>query len=98
VYALDIVGGRWKMLILYKLGHGRKRFTELRSELPNITDRMLTLRLKELEKDHLIIRTVYPEVPLRVEYTLSESAKVLSPIWHSMEQWGDSHRKEFEHK
>ena len=95
VYALDLIGGRWKMLILYKLGMGRKRFSQLRKELPNITERMLTLQLKELEKDHLIARTVYPEVPVRVEYELTESANVLSPIWQAMERWGDAHRENF---
>ncbi|SFE07281.1 transcriptional regulator, HxlR family [Chitinophaga sp. CF118] len=95
VYALDLIGGRWKMLILYKLGMGRKRFSELRKELPNVTERMLTLQLKELEKNHLIVRTVYPEVPVRVEYELTESAKVLSPIWHAMESWGETHRENF---
>lgn len=95
VYAIDLLGGRWKMLILYKLEMGRKRFSELRKELPNITDRMLTLQLKELEKAHLIKRTVYPEVPVRVEYELTKSAKVLSPVWHAMEKWGDAHREEF---
>ncbi|MVT08264.1 winged helix-turn-helix transcriptional regulator [Chitinophaga tropicalis] len=92
VYTLDMIGGRWKMLILYKLGLRKKRFSELKKELPNISERMLTLQLKELEKDNLIIRTVYPETPVRVEYELTESAKVLSPIWHAMEKWADAHR------
>lgn len=95
VYTLDLIGGRWKMLILYKLGLGRKRFSELRKHLPNISERMLTLQLKELEKDHLIVRTVYPEVPVRVEYELTEQARVLSPIWQAMEKWGDAHRERF---
>ena len=95
VYALDMIGGRWKMLILYKLGLRNKRFSELRRELPNISERMLTLQLKELEKDHLIARTVYPETPVRVEYQLTETAKVLSPIWQAMEKWGDAHRETF---
>lgn len=95
VYTLDLIGGRWKMLILYKLGSGRKRFSELRKHLPNISERMLTLQLKELEKDHLIVRTVYPEVPVRVEYELTEQARVLSPIWQEMEKWGDAHRGRF---
>jgi DNA-binding HxlR family transcriptional regulator len=93
VYTLDLIGGRWKMLILYKLEIGRKRFSELRNELPNITERMLTLQLKELEKAQLITRNVYAEVPVRVEYALTESAKDLSPVWHAMEAWGDSHRQ-----
>ena len=95
VYALDMIGGRWKMLILYKLGLRNKRFSELRRELPNISERMLTLQLKELEKDHLITRIVYPETPVRIEYELTETARVLSPIWQAMEKWGDTHRETF---
>ena len=56
---------------------------------------MLTLQLKELEKDHLVTRTVYPEVPVRVEYELTESAKRLSPLWYEMERWGDAHLEQF---
>jgi DNA-binding HxlR family transcriptional regulator len=93
VYTLDILGGRWKMLILYKLEIRKRRFSELRDELPNISERMLTLVLKELEKNHLIKRLVYAEVPTRVEYELTESARMLSPVWHAMEQWGDDHKK-----
>lgn len=95
VYAMDLMGGRWKMLLLYKLSKGKKRFSEMRKQVPNITDRMLTLQLKELEKDHLILRTVYPEVPARVEYELTESAKALIPLWQEMERWGDAHRETF---
>jgi DNA-binding HxlR family transcriptional regulator len=95
VYAHDLISGRWKMLILYKLEIGPIRYNELRKKLPNITERMLTLQLKDLENNHLVIRTVYPEVPVRVEYELTESAKVLSPIWRAMEKWGDAHREKY---
>lgn len=95
VYAHDLISGRWKMLILYKLEIGPMRYNELRKKLPNITERMLTLQLKELENDHLVPRTVYPAVPARVEYELTESAKVLSPIWRVMEKWGDAHREKY---
>ena len=95
VYAHDLVSGRWKMLILYKLEKRRLRFSELRQHLPNITERMLTLQLKELEKDCLVNRIVTAEVPVRVEYELSESAKQLSPVWHALEKWGDAHRDKY---
>jgi DNA-binding HxlR family transcriptional regulator len=92
VYAVDKLGGRWKLLILYKLEGRTLRFGELKKHLPNITDRMLTLHLQELEKNGLVIRTVYAEVPPRVEYHLSEIAQQLAPVWKQLEQWGHAHR------
>lgn len=92
VYAADLIGGRWKLLILYKLERETMRFSELKKHLPNITDRMLTLHLKELERDGLVIRTVFAEVPPRVEYHLSESALKLATIWKQLENWGNDHR------
>lgn len=92
-YALNLLGGRWKMLILYKLEHHAKRYSDLKNILPNISDRMLALHLKELERDGLIIRKLYAEVPPRVEYELSEIARQLAPLWKQLEVWGNSHRK-----
>jgi DNA-binding HxlR family transcriptional regulator len=92
-YALNLLGGRWKLLILYKLEKRPRRFSELKKTLPHITDRMLTLQLRELEHDGLIARTVYAEVPPRVEYALTPSALALSPIWKGLEAWGDAHRQ-----
>lgn len=92
VYATDILGGRWKLLILYKLGNKTLRYTELKKRIPAITDRMLTLHLQELEKDGLVTRTVYAAVPPRVEYQLTESGQLLMPIWKQLEQWGLQHR------
>lgn len=93
-YALNLLGGRWKLLILYELEKGKRRFSELKQTLPHITDRMLTLQLRELEHDGLIARTVYAEVPPRVEYELTPSALALAPTWKSLEAWGDAHRQE----
>ena len=93
-YALDMLGGRWKMLILYKLEKRNLRFSELQKRLPNITGRMLALQLKELERDRLVERQVYPETPVRVEYNLTERALALSPVWHALEDWGDRHRED----
>ncbi len=92
MYALDIIGGRWKLLILYKLEKRKMRYSELMKVIPNISTRMLALQLKELERDHLIRRHVFAEVPVRVEYELTEAAHKLSDMWHSLENWGDEHR------
>lgn len=92
VYAIDVLGGRWKLVILYKLEKRTMRFSELKEHIPDISDRMLTLHLQELEKSGLVIRTVYAEIPPRVEYTLSESARRLAPVWRQLEEWGLQHR------
>ena len=92
VYAVDLLGGRWKLLILYKLEQRILRFSELKKKLPGISDRMLTLHLQELEQHGLLIRTVYAEVPPRVDYQLADSARLLIPIWQQLEQWGLQHR------
>jgi len=85
---LDIIGGKWKAVILYHLLDGTKRFNELRRLLPGVTQRMLTRQLRELENDGLVTRAVYPEVPPRVEYALSEMGRSLQPILASLQQWG----------
>ncbi len=91
-YAMDILAGRWKFLILYKLNMQTLRYTELKYQLPNVTDRMLSLHLKELERDGLIIRTVYPAVPSSVDYRVTEMASRLVPIWKELESWGHAHK------
>jgi len=91
-YAVCKVGGRWKLLILCKLEGGKLRFSELRNRITGITERMLTLKLKELEKEGLITRTVYAEVPPRVDYELTASAMELIPIWAELSKWGAKHR------
>ena len=91
-YALNLVGGRWKLLILYKLEQHTRRFSELKQTLPHITDRMLTLQLRELEQDGLVARTVFAEVPARVEYALTASGHALSSTWKSLEAWGNAQR------
>ncbi|WP_207534528.1 winged helix-turn-helix transcriptional regulator [Desertivirga arenae] len=92
MYALDILAGRWKLYILYKLEHGSLRFNELKQLIPDITERMLTVQLKEMERDGLIIRKVYAEVPPRVEYQLTDSSVNLMPFWAQLEKWGNAHR------
>ena len=93
MYAVDLLAGRWKLIILYKLGKGPLRFSELKKIIPGITDRMLTLHLKELEHSGLINRTIYTEVPPRVDYRLTNSAKLLIPVWQQLEQWGLAHKE-----
>jgi DNA-binding HxlR family transcriptional regulator len=85
---LDVIGGRWKGVILYHLMKGTLRFNALRRQLPNVTQRMLTLQLRELERDGLVRRTVYAEVPPKVEYDLTESGRSLEPLIHAMRAWG----------
>lgn len=92
-YAVCKIGGRWKLLILCKLEEGKLRFSEIRRQIPNITERMLTLQLRDLEKEGLVKRTVYAEVPPRVDYELTEIATDLIPIWRQLENWGAKHKE-----
>jgi DNA-binding HxlR family transcriptional regulator len=85
---LDLIGGKWKGVILYHLGEGRLRFNELRRRLGAVTQRMLTKQLRELEADGLVVRTVYAEVPPRVEYALSASGESLAPVIAALKAWG----------
>lgn len=92
VYAICKIGGRWKMTILCQLAKQRLRFGELKKMIPGITERMLTLQLRELEKEGLLKRTVFAEVPPRVEYELTPIACELIPIWDQLDVWGAKHR------
>ncbi len=86
---LSVIGGKWKMLILWHLGkEGTKRFGELKALMPGITQRMLVNQLRELEEDRIVDRKVYPVVPPKVEYSLTEHGESLMPILDSMYQWG----------
>lgn len=94
-YAVAKIGGRWKLLILCKLEEGKLRFGEIKKLMPNITERMLTLQLRELEKDGMLKRTVYAEVPPRVDYELTPIARELIPIWEQLSNWGAKHKQLF---
>ncbi|KIZ45351.1 MULTISPECIES: helix-turn-helix domain-containing protein [Rhodopseudomonas] len=90
---IDVIGGRWKCVVLFHLRDGKKRFGELHRLLPNVTQRMLTLSLRELEADGLVERTVYAEVPPRVEYALTTWGKSLEPTLAAMREWGDRYKR-----
>ena len=85
---LDIIGGRWKVLILWQLFQGERRFSELFRALAGITQKMLTQQLRELEKDGIVHRRVYPQIPPKVEYSLTPLGKSLRPVVDAMCEWG----------
>jgi len=89
---LDVIGGKWKGIILYHLIDGPKRFNELRRLYPGMTQFMLTLQLRELERDGIIHREVYKQVPPKVEYSLTEFGTTLKPIILAMRNWGETYR------
>jgi DNA-binding HxlR family transcriptional regulator len=86
---LEVIGGKWKVVILCLLKEGEKRFSELQRAMPAITKKMLSQQLKELEKDGMVNRKVYNEVPPKVEYSLSEEGETLREILNMMCAWGD---------
>ncbi len=90
---LSVIGGRWKAILVCHLLAGSKRFGELRRLTPNATERMITLQLRELEADGVISRTVYPEVPPRVEYAVTEFGQSLAPILQCMQDWGSAFKQ-----
>lgn len=92
VVALDAIVGKWKPVILHHLLPGRPyRFNELRRSIPDITQRMLTMHLRELEEQDIIHREVYAQVPPKVEYSITEYGKTLGPILDAMHHWGAAH-------
>jgi DNA-binding HxlR family transcriptional regulator len=90
--AMTVLGGRWKLVILKYLLEGTHRFGQLKRALPDITARMLTRQLRELEEDGLVQRTVYAEVPPKVEYSVTAVGKSLAPIAQQLQQWGTWYR------
>ncbi|KYG93148.1 helix-turn-helix domain-containing protein [Paenibacillus jamilae] len=91
-FTLDVIGGKWKGIILYHLMYGTKRFSDFRRICPGITQRMLTLQLRELEEDGVVHREVYQQVPPKVEYSLTEFGKTLIPIINLMKDWGEEYK------
>ncbi|UII56150.1 helix-turn-helix transcriptional regulator [Cytobacillus spongiae] len=88
---VDVIGGKWKSVIIYHLLDGKKRFNELKKLNNGITQRMLTLQLRELETDGIVHREVYPVVPPKVEYSLTEFGQSLEPLILMMREWGSIH-------
>lgn len=85
---LQLIGGKWKPVILYCLRNDTRRFGEIAARIPAISRKVLTDQLKELEDDHLILRKQFNETPPRVEYSLSERGKSMAPVLAEMEKWG----------
>lgn len=92
VYAAHIIGGQWALAICCYLVSGKLRFGELKKCLPHITERMLTLQLRKLEQQKIVKRTVYAEVPPRVEYELTPIGYELKVIIKALRQWGSKHK------
>jgi DNA-binding HxlR family transcriptional regulator len=85
---MHFIGGKWKTVVLWYLKKDKKRFSELKKLIPDITEKMLSLQLKTLEEDGIVKRTLYPEVPPRVEYELTEFGKTLIPMLEEIAKWG----------
>ena len=89
---LMLISDKWKVLILRDLMPGTKRFGELKKSVGNVSQKVLTSQLREMEQSGLLIRTVYPEVPPRVEYTLTDLGRSLKPILDAMQSWGEAYK------
>jgi len=94
--SLEIIGGKWKMPIVWSLSKKSMRYGELKKVFPKITHKMLTQQLRELEKDELIIRKVYSQIPPKVEYSLDLLGKSVLPVIEMLIEWGNEYRKVFE--
>ncbi len=90
---LRVIGGRWKVLILRELFKKTKRFGELQRSVKQITQKMLTQQLREMERDGIVHREVYPQIPPKVEYSLKPLGRSLKPVLDAMHDWGEVHEK-----
>src|SRR4051794_1931999 len=90
---LDVIGGKWKVVILFWVKDRTLRFGELRRKIPGVSERMLTQQLRELEEHGIVHREVYPEVPPRVEHSLTDYGRTLGPITELMCAWGTKHMR-----
>ena len=89
---LTLIGDKWKVLILRDLMNGKMRFGELKKSIGSVSQKVLTAQLRDMEKSGLVNRTVYAEVPPKVEYSLSETGKSLEPILNAMKNWGEDYK------
>lgn len=87
--AIDLLGKKWTGLIIRVLLDGPKRFKDIKAQIPDMSDRILTERMKELEQMQVVRRTVYPEKPTRIEYSLTEKGLALEPVIASIQAWGE---------
>lgn len=87
--AFELLGKRWTGLIIRVLMNGPMRFKDISAMIPDMSDRMLTERFKELEQAGIVVRNVYPEMPIRIEYELTEKGKALRPVMQAVQSWGD---------
>ncbi|WP_093799977.1 helix-turn-helix domain-containing protein [Streptomyces sp. Wb2n-11] len=94
--AIDVMGGKWKGLILFAIHEGPLRFGELRRAVPGISERMLILRLREMEASGLVHREVYHQVPPKVEYSLTEFGQSLNTALRPLGEWGETHMERIE--
>lgn len=94
--ALEAISGKWKGVILYHLQDDTRRFNELRKLIPDVTQRMLTKQLRELEADNIIKRKIYPEIPPKVEYSMTDFGLTLQPVIKSLQKWGIKYIEELE--
>jgi DNA-binding HxlR family transcriptional regulator len=88
---LKVLGGKWKILILWHLKNENRRFSELKRLIPEITEKMLIQQLRELERDEIVHRYAYPDVPPRVEYSFTEYGRSLEPVLQALCHWGEAH-------
>lgn len=91
--ALDVISGKWKLMIMISISSGNARFREIERSIPKITSKVLAKELKDLEENHLVKRTVYDKIPVIIEYTITEYAKTLRPVVKELSDWGSNHRK-----
>jgi DNA-binding HxlR family transcriptional regulator len=90
---IDVIRGRWKPLILWELHLGTRRFSDIHAAIPEVSAQILTVQLRQLEADGVVLRTVYPEIPARVEYALSENGRMLSDVMDQLDKWGQGYLK-----
>ena len=93
-YCMDLIGGKWKPIILFNISKGINRFNKLFNEIEGINRQMLSKQLKELEKSGILERTLFPEIPPRVEYTLTPLGKSLMTVVQAMNKWGQKQQEE----
>jgi DNA-binding HxlR family transcriptional regulator len=92
-FAMRMIGGKWKPVILHRIKIGINRFGQLQKAIPLISKQMLTAQLRELEEDNILVRKVYAEVPPKVEYSISKNGETLFPLLEAIENWGKSQQE-----